>query len=427
MTDTSADRSFHDPDPTLDAPVGAAWFQALNKIAFDILVGAETADEARTALNLYTTEEVDAAIAALGDIDPSSYLLVDGTRALTGVQAYASHPTFTAIEQLVDKGYVDDAISGAQGITSHSALDNLDDPADHPWASLVDGTRAFTDKVAYSAHPTFDADEQLIDKKYADDTFLTTVLAASTYLSISDASDTYLTILSVPVTESGTSFTLGSAHNGQVVFVDNAADVTVTCPSTGNAAGFNCALIPINTGRILFDDDGGASTLQKPETSNLRSGEREQPIFVHQSSVGTYRLSGGLEDASIKKMQMMICDASVAVAATDGFNGNFAIIPDEYDGMNLVDVSIYHRDAGVGDTTYQVRRIRGGTPVNMLSTVVKVEDGEDNSLTATTQPAIDLSNDDVAEADMIIIDPKTVGSTPPNGSVVILEFRRPAS
>lgn len=333
------------------------------------------------------------------------YVLKNGATILTGTLVYSSHPTFTGNEQLVDKQYVDDAISGVGGVFDHGAMENLDDPSHHAWAALIDGTRALTGKASYASHPSFSADTELIDKKYADDKFLP--------------------ILSPPVTESGTSFTLGGAHNGQVVHVNNASDVTVTAPATGNAAGFNCILIPINTGRILFDDDGGGSTFIKAESANLRSGERENPIGVHQPAVGTYRLWGGLEDASIKRMEVMVCGTDVDVEAVNGFNGNAFVIPDEFDGMNLVDVSFFNvGSAGSGgDSTYQVRNVTDG--VDMLSTVGTIEAGEVSSLTAATPPSINTSNDDVSEGDVLRIDPKTVGSTKPKGLIAIAEFRRP--
>lgn len=340
-----------------------------------------------------------------GDDDHIQYLLASGARALTGILSYASHPTFTGNTQLVDKQFVENLISGVGGIEVHSGLSGLL-ADDHTQYLLATGARALSGVLSYDAHPTFNADLQLIDKKYADDNFES--------------------ILSNYVTETGTAFTLGSTHNGRIVRANNAADITVTAPSTGNAAGFNCLIIPVNTGRILFDDDGGATAFEKPATANLRSSEAQLPIAVNQRVVGTYHVAGGLEDASIKKMQVMVCDSTVSVAATPGFNGNFAVIPDEYDGMNLVDVSVFNLTPGTGgDSTYQISRNRAGTSVNMLSTVATIEDGEYNTLTALNQPVINNANDDVLEGDMIILTPTTVGSTAPKGLIPIYEFRRP--
>lgn len=47
-------------------------------------------------------------LAGLGDDDHTIYSLADGSRDFSNIVAYASHPTFTSDSQLVDKKYVDD-------------------------------------------------------------------------------------------------------------------------------------------------------------------------------------------------------------------------------------------------------------------------------------------------------------------------------
>jgi hypothetical protein len=54
------------------------------------------------------------------------------------------------------------------GAIDHGSLSGLGDD-DHTQYSLVDGTRAYTGVVAYNAHPSFNNDLQLVDKKYVDD------------------------------------------------------------------------------------------------------------------------------------------------------------------------------------------------------------------------------------------------------------------
>lgn len=48
----------------------------------------------------------------LGDDDHLQYILVDGSRAFTGVANYNEHKSFTADTNLVDKKYVDDIVAG---------------------------------------------------------------------------------------------------------------------------------------------------------------------------------------------------------------------------------------------------------------------------------------------------------------------------
>jgi hypothetical protein len=75
-------------------------------------------------------------IGGLGDDDHTQYLRTDGTRALTGIQSYNSHPTFTADTQLVDKKYVDDVLITSEWYP-YSALDYV---ADNTIAPVVETT-----------------------------------------------------------------------------------------------------------------------------------------------------------------------------------------------------------------------------------------------------------------------------------------------
>lgn len=92
------------------------------------------------------------------DDNHPQYSLVDGTRAFTGEVAGVT-PTVEA--SLATKGYVDGAVSTGD----HGDLTGLDDAADHTWASLVDGTRAFTGTVS-GVTPTSSA--HLATKGYVD-------------------------------------------------------------------------------------------------------------------------------------------------------------------------------------------------------------------------------------------------------------------
>ena len=62
--------------------------------------------------------------------------------------------------------------------TNHGALDGLDDD-DHTQYLLANGTRSLTGVIAYDPHPTFDTDEQLVDKKYVDDEISSAIAGVS--------------------------------------------------------------------------------------------------------------------------------------------------------------------------------------------------------------------------------------------------------
>lgn len=77
----------------------------------------------------------------LGDDDHLQYLRTDGTRPLTGIQSYATHPAFTDDKQLVDKKYVDDMNAGQEWYDS--ATGRLIVPPSSPTTGaryLIDGS-----------------------------------------------------------------------------------------------------------------------------------------------------------------------------------------------------------------------------------------------------------------------------------------------
>ncbi|MFA5366450.1 MAG: hypothetical protein WC333_00805 [Dehalococcoidia bacterium] len=61
--------------------------------------------------------------------DHPQYLRTDGTRNLTGIQHYQSHPTFTTTTDLVDKKYVDDADALKLSITAFNTYSGTTVPA----------------------------------------------------------------------------------------------------------------------------------------------------------------------------------------------------------------------------------------------------------------------------------------------------------
>ena len=61
----------------------------------------------------------------LADDDHTQYTKSDGTRAFTGKVSYATHPTFSADTEIVDKKYVDDSITAGGGYTNEQAQDAI--------------------------------------------------------------------------------------------------------------------------------------------------------------------------------------------------------------------------------------------------------------------------------------------------------------
>jgi hypothetical protein len=112
-------------------------------------------------LGSFTTNHGD--LTNLGEDDHTQYTLANGNRDFSGVVGYDANKTFSSDTDIVSKKYVDDNI-----VTDHGGLSGLSDD-DHNIYIKVDGSRDFTAKVAYSSHPTFTTNTELVDKKYVDD------------------------------------------------------------------------------------------------------------------------------------------------------------------------------------------------------------------------------------------------------------------
>lgn len=128
----------------------------------------------------------------------------------------------------------------------------------------------------------------------------------------------------------------------------------------------------------------------------------------------------GTDDIGTKELFITIYGSGSSVPTGDGTDG--LPIPFSFNGMNLVDVIATTYAKGItGTTNIMVRRSRGGTDVDMLSSPVTIGD-EFYALDGT----INVSNDDVQTGDMIFIDIDAVHSgTAPLGLSVALEFRKP--
>jgi hypothetical protein len=122
-----------------------------------------------------------------------------------------------------------------------------------------------------------------------------------------------------------------------------------------------------------------------------------------------------------RSVQLTAFDYGADVATGDG--AAYFVVPTALNGMSLVSCSAYVITAGTtGTTNVQIARIRSGTPVDMLSTVLSIDSTETGTDTAATAAVINASNDDVATHDRIRIDVDAVSTTAPRGLIVVLNF-----
>lgn len=113
-------------------------------------------------------------------------------------------------------------------------------------------------------------------------------------------------------------------------------------------------------------------------------------------------------------------------ALTTGDGKAYFSIPPEMNGWNLVSLpgASVSTVSSSGLPTFQIRRVRAGSPVDMLSTAITIDANEVDSSTAATPPVINASNDDIATGDQIYIDCDVAG-TGTKGVYIRLMFQLP--
>jgi hypothetical protein len=118
--------------------------------------------------------------------------------------------------------------------------------------------------------------------------------------------------------------------------------------------------------------------------------------------------------------QIKVMDDATVLTTGDG-KASF-LITDDLNGLNLVDADAYVTTASSsGLPTVQIRRVRAGSPVDMLSTSITIDATELTSYTAAAQPVINTANDDVLTGDIIFVDADVAG-TGAKGLGVALTF-----
>jgi len=103
------------------------------------------------------------------------------------------------------------------------------------------------------------------------------------------------------------------------------------------------------------------------------------------------------------------------------------VIPAVMAGHDIVRVEaqVITAGGGAGNTTVQVRRVRGITAAAVLSTPAQIEPGDKKSTDAATQPVIDTANDDLQTDDLLEIQVPAVSSTAPFGLSVSIATQEP--
>lgn len=126
-----------------------------------------------------------------------------------------------------------------------------------------------------------------------------------------------------------------------------------------------------------------------------------------------------------KRFVQLLAGSDYTSALTTGDGKDYWSAPSEFNGWNLVGVfGVVLTVSTSGLPTFQVARVRAGTPADTLTTKLTIDANERDSSTAATAAVINTSNDDVATGDVFRLDCDVAG-TGTAGAIVTLIFQKP--
>ncbi len=145
---------------------------------------------------------------------------------------------------------------------------------------------------------------------------------------------------------------------------------------------------------------------------------------VAETTNGDLDLAGNGTGTVIKPSSLILYVVEGTTNITTGDGKFYLTIPKELNGTALFSVHARVITAGTtGTTDIQIHNVTDTTDI--LSTKLTIDSGETGSDTAATPAVINTSNDDVVTNDLLRIDVDAVSTTPPQGLIVRLEFRKP--
>lgn len=213
---------------------------------------------------------------------------------------------------------------------------------------------------------------------------------------------------------------------------------TLTLDSTADISPTGCFyLVRIGDADNIISGDDGDGTVRGLRASTPTvlgstatfdgladvnmAGKADGDVPTWDTTTGRYIPGTG---GGVKLVEVMASDMSTNITTGDGKAG--FMVPASMNGMNLIraHAALLVAQSTSGTPTVQVRRVRSGTPVDMLSTRITIDANESTSHTAATPPVVDTDNDDVTTGDLLFIDVDVAG-TDATGLLVTLEFQLP--
>ena len=122
-------------------------------------------------------------------------------------------------------------------------------------------------------------------------------------------------------------------------------------------------------------------------------------------------------------IQLTVTDPNTTPSTGDGKAA--VVIPSTLNGYNVVSVlGFVTTVSSSGTPTLALRRLRSGVAVDVLSTNVTIDASEYTSSTAATAAVINAANDDLATADILLVDLDVVG-TGAKGHALLVGVQKP--
>ena len=122
-------------------------------------------------------------------------------------------------------------------------------------------------------------------------------------------------------------------------------------------------------------------------------------------------------------IQLTVADPNTT--PTTGDDKAAAVIPSTLNGYNVVSVLGFVTTASSSGTpTFALRRLRSGSAVDVLSTNATIDVNEYTSSTAAAAAVINTANDDLATADILLVDLDAVG-TGAKGHALLVGVQKP--
>jgi len=177
---------------------------------------------------------------------------------------------------------------------------------------------------------------------------------------------------------------------------------------------------------LLPGDDDEAGFLKLCELTG--NGDNCITLDVADSLAADYAVvlpsESGTLDIKSEVVGILVFDDSQDVTTGNGAGDVFFRIPSKFNGWDLVEVAAQVQTAGTtGNLDIMVYNVSQTS--DFLSTAMRIETGETDTITSAQPGTIDTGNDDVTTGDSIRIDIDAVQTTAPKGLYVELTFKKP--